>query len=391
MRVTCLQQTGAVEANGGHRWARPEMGSPGIRFLVAQCSRLGCFVAAWVLVCCLAGRATKGAELQRFAASEPHLGTTVEIVLYADSAERADRGFRAAFARIAELNGILSDYDLESELSRLAAKAPTSEAVVVSDDLFQVLNTARHWSVQSGGAFDVTVGPLTKLWRRARRRGELPAEIDLQEAKRSVGYEALRFDPAKRSVELLKPGMRIDLGGIAKGYVADEALAMLTELGMERALINAGGDLSATGPPPGKKGWRVGLAPLQPRDPPQQFIELSHGAVATSGDSWQSLEVGGKRYSHLLDPKTGYGLSYRGSVTVVAGDGMTADALASALSVLEVAAGLRLADATPGVAAQIARELDGKIEVHASARFPELLSRDAVRPSAPNASTRATP
>ncbi len=365
------------------------MGPPALPFRFAGFSSWWCWVAVWGCVFCLAGRWMRGEELQRFAASEPHMGTTVEIVVYADSAERADRGFRAAFARIAELNGILSDYDLESELSRLTAKAPTSEAVVVSDDLFQVLSTARHWSIQSGGAFDVTVGPLTKLWRRARRRGELPAETDLQEARRSVGYEALRLDPARRSVELLKPGMRIDLGGIAKGYVADEALAVLTGQGIERALINAGGDLSATGPPPGKKGWRVGLAPLQPRDPPQQFIDLSHGAVATSGDSWQYVEVAGKRYSHLLDPKTGYGLSYRGSVTVVAGDGMTADALASALSVLEIMSGLRLADATPGVAAQMARELGGKIEVHASTRFPELLSREAA--PVPRASTPATP
>lgn len=351
----------------------------GFRLAVGCLEGLSCPLFLRLLLVCLivAGgglaNSAEVARLQRFAKTEPHLGTTIEIVLYTDTAERAEQGFRAAFARVVQLNAVLSDYDLESELSRLSAQAPTPSPIVVSEDLFAVLVAARHWSVESGGAFDVTVGPLTKLWRRARRRGELPASADLREAHQSVGYDALRLDPAKRTVELLKPKMRIDLGGIAKGFVIDQALEVLTQMGIERALVNAGGDLAATGPPPESKGWLVGLAPLQPRDPPKQFIELKHGAVATSGDSWQYLEVDGRRYSHLLDPKTGYGLSYRGSVTVVAPNGMTADALASALSVLEIPAGLRLADSTPGVVAQIARERDGKIEVRASSRLADLI------------------
>jgi thiamine biosynthesis lipoprotein len=151
----------------------------------------------------------------------------------------------------------------------------------------------------------------------------------------------------------MRPGMRLDLGAIAKGYATDEALAVLRRLGLPRALVNASGGISAGAPPPGRDGWRVAVAPLEPDAPPSQFLRVVNGAVATSGDTWQFVEIDGKRYSHIIDPRTGWGLTTHSSVTVLAPDGMTADGLATAVSVLGPQEGLALVEQTPGVAALI--------------------------------------
>jgi thiamine biosynthesis lipoprotein len=148
----------------------------------------------------------------------------------------------------------------------------------------------------------------------------------------------------ERSVELRLPEMKLDLGGIAKGFAADEALAALQHMGIDSALVNAGGEVVASGPPPELAGWRVGIVPVDPGEP-ERFLRIHHAAVATSGDAWQFVEIDGIRYSHILDPKTGLGLTKRRQATVVASDGMTADCLASALVVLGPEKGIALSDA----------------------------------------------
>jgi len=315
--------------------------------------------------------ATAEPTLARFEFFQVEMAVPVKIVLYAADKATAAEAARAAFARIHQLNGILSDYDPESELRRLCSTSKERAAVVVGEDLWHVLSHAQALSERTGGAFDVTVGPVVRLWRRARRQHEMPSPERLKAALTLVGYRLVRLDPDTRAVELLKPGMRLDLGGIAKGYAVDEALAVLRKHGIDRALVDAGGDIGLGAPPPEKPGWLIGIAPVEPDAPPSRYLWLARLAIATSGDTWQYVEINGRRYSHLLDPRTGLGLTDHSSVTVIAPDAITADGLASAVSVLGPEEGLKLIDHTPGTAAFIVRAPEGTAEVYQSCRWKE--------------------
>src|SRR5262249_49612111 len=150
----------------------------------------------------------------------------------------------------------------------------------------------------------------------------------LAAARALVGYKNIQLDKKARTVCLLKSGMQLDLGGIAKGYSADEALIVLRKIGIERALVAAGGDIAVSGPPPDAAGWKIGIAPLEDSEQkPSRYLMLRDAAVSTSGDAEQYVEIGGKRYSHIVDPRTGIGLVGRQSVTVVAPFGIFADSL----------------------------------------------------------------
>ena len=331
--------------------------------IIAACL-LGAWTAAWQ---------PEEPALNRYEFTQTEMAVPVKLVLYAPSEEAATRAARAAYARIAQLNGVMSDYDPESELRRLCNTAGEGDAVPVSKDLWTVLQRAVEFSRLSEGAFDVTVGPVVRHWRRARRLREMPDRKVLDDALESVGYRLIRFDDERRAIELTKPGMRLDLGGIGKGYAADEALTVLREHGIRRALIDAGGDVVLGDPPPGLPGWRVGVAPLDARDPPRQAIILAGASVATSGDIWQAVVIDGQRYSHIVDPKTGLGLTEHSSVTVVAADGTAADALASAVSVLGPEKGIELVDKIPGAAAMVVRPADdGSPQVFTSRAWKQL-------------------
>jgi thiamine biosynthesis lipoprotein len=275
---------------------------------------------------------------------EQHMGTTYRIVAYAIDEAVGKAAIARAFARIDELDARLSDYRSDSELMQLCSTAPHARQVDVSDDLWRVLRQSTAVSDASDGAFDVTVGSLTKLWRRARRQHELPPAELLQEAMKGVDYKSVIVDAQRPRVALSRAGMRIDLGGIAKGFASEEALRILHSAGISQALIDAGGGLALGAPPPGEQGWKVGVASLIEGQPPAHFLSLHDCSVATSGDLWQFVEIDGVRYSHILDPKTGMGLTYRISATVVARDGGTADALATAVCVLGPERGKKLAE-----------------------------------------------
>ena len=308
----------------------------------------------------------------RFQFSQTEMAVPIDLVLYAPTKQVATRGAEAAFMRLAELNRVFSDYDPQSELMRLSRTAGEGKAVPVSEDLWRVLCRSQQVSAASDGAFDVTVGPVVRLWRRARREKELPPAHQLQEALSLVGYRQVRLEPQGHKVELLRKGMRLDLGGIAKGYAAAEALAVLRRAGIPSALIHAGGDSALGDSPPDKPGWRIGVGMLKPDAPPLEYLLLSRCAVAASGDMWQYVVINGKRYSHIVDPRTGVGLTDHSSVTVVAPDGATADALATAVSVLGPERGLKLIDATPGAAALVLRGSEGKPQVYRSRRWSDL-------------------
>ncbi len=272
------------------------------------------------------------------------MGMPFVITLYSDDEAVANRAFAAAFARIAALDAMLSDYQVDSELSRLSLTSGGGQAVPVSDDLWNVLEAGQQLAVASDGAFDVTVGPVVKLWRRARRTHQLPPADMLASARQSVGYRHLVLDESARTAKLVEHDMRLDLGGIAVGYALDEALRVLNEHGIKSALLDGSGDILAGDPPPGADGWRISIAPREEQDTSiHRTIRLANQAVTTSGDAWQHVEIDGVRYSHIVDPRTGLGLTDRTSATVVANKCITADSLATAACVLGPTKGLQLA------------------------------------------------
>jgi thiamine biosynthesis lipoprotein len=314
-----------------------------------------------------------GGELLRFEATQPQMGVPFKIILYARDEQAANAAFDAAFARIAQLNSVLSDYDPASELSRLSRTSGTNARVALGADLWRVLARSQELAERTDGAFDVTVGPYVRLWRRARRSKEMPTAERMAAARAAVGHQFLQLDAQGHTAELLRPGMRLDLGGIAMGYAVDEALAVLKSRGITRVLIDASGDIGVGDPPPGKNGWAISAVPLSEEGTPSREILLANAAVTTSGDAFQHVVIGGRRYSHIVDPRTGLGLSDQTGVTVIARDCITADGLATAVSVLGPIAGLKLVEGTPGAAALIVRPRDGAPEVFESKHFAEFV------------------
>jgi thiamine biosynthesis lipoprotein len=294
--------------------------------------------------------------VERFEFQQPHMGTTVRIALYGTDARAARQLAAHAFSRIAELDARLSDYRDSSEVMALCRTAG-GPPVAVSTDLFAVLLAAHGFSVQTDGAFDVTVGPLSRLWRRARARGELPEAAQLAQAQRHVGYRKMELSSELRQVRLAEPGMLLDLGGIAKGYAADRAVELLAARGAPHALVAIGGDIVAGDEPPGTPGWEIVIAPLGTRRGVSvPSVRLRQAAISTSGDAEQYLEWGGEQYSHIVEPATGSAVTGRRAVTVIAATGMTADALATAVKVLGAAQGLPLVDDTPGAAGLVVED-----------------------------------
>ncbi|HEV2209986.1 MAG TPA: FAD:protein FMN transferase [Verrucomicrobiae bacterium] len=326
------------------------------------------FTALALLV---SGFCSHGAEapLKRFEFKHPAMGTLFFITLYAPGSDKANEAAGAAFQRIEALEDIMSDYEADSELMRLCDQ-PCGQPVPVSKDLFDVLESAQKISAMSGGCFDVTVGPYVRLWRFARKRKVLPTEAQLAEARQAVGYQKLRLDARTRTVTLLVPHMRLDLGGIAKGYAADDALKLLRGRGIERALVAASGDIAIGKPPPGKTGWKVGIAAIDAKDQEITTLLLLHDAgISTSGDSEQFIEIGGARYSHILNPATGLGLTNRIQASVIAPNATMTDALATTVCVLGAQRGLALVNRLPRTAALILIQDEDRKQSIASRRF----------------------
>lgn len=266
--------------------------------------------------------------LSRFTLVEYHMGIDARIVVYAKSEEDARRAFAPAFKRIADLEQSMSDYRPTSELMTLCAK-PAGTKVRLSDDLFKVLARSQEISRQTGGRFDCTVGPLVQLWRKARKSKVLPKPEEIEAAKALVGFEKLHLDKRCNEAWLDKDGMKLDLGGIAKGYAADQALIELKKQDVRSALIEMGGDLRLGEAPPGTKGWTVEVP-----NAGETFF-LKNCSISSSGDTEQFVEIDGKRYSHVVDTRTGYGLTDRIQATIIAKDGFTTDPISTALTLLD--------------------------------------------------------
>ncbi|MGB8167021.1 MAG: FAD:protein FMN transferase [Chthoniobacteraceae bacterium] len=322
-------------------------------------------MAAW-----LGGTTALRAD-ERFVFEKAEMGVPFRITLYAADEAAARAATDAAFERVEVLNSILSDYDPDSELSRLSHTS--GRAIPVSGDLWKVLTLSQRIAELSDGAFDITIGPLVNLWRRARRMHELPAPELIAEMRARVGFHRLRLDPTNRTAELLAPDMRLDVGGIAKGYAVDEALRVLRTRGIERALVAASGDIGASGPPPDQPGWRIEVAALDAEGaPPAQLVWLNHSAVSTSGDTFQRVEIDGVRYSHIVDPRTGLGITDHSLVTVLGPNCTTTDSWETTITILGPERGLKIIAEIPDTAVHIVRKPGAQIEVYDSPRWKEL-------------------
>lgn len=309
------------------------------------------------------------------------MGVPFRVSFYAaEGAEGMDseraRGIAAeAFARVAELNAALSDYDSDSELSRLSESSGSGRFVRVGEDLWTVLECAQRFAQRSGGAFDVTVGPLVSLWRVARRKREIPPASRIQEALSRIGFWCVVLDPGTRSVRLDVAKMRLDVGGIAKGFAAQEAVRVLKSRGVARCMVEGGGDIAVGDAPPGRRGWRIEAAALDlPGAPEGPILEVSNCAIATSGDRYQRLMVDGVRYSHIVNPWTGLGLTDHSLVTVVAESALEAEALSKVVAVLGPERGLEIVGEVEGAEARVVRAPGGVLQQHQSANWESLLA-----------------
>jgi thiamine biosynthesis lipoprotein len=268
--------------------------------------------------------------LQRFEYVEMAMASPARLVLYAESENRARNAARRTYDRLHELDRSLSDWNQLSELSRLMNAAP--EAIAVSPTLHGAIELALEHARSSGGAFDPTIGPLVALWRRSRENGILPDDSELAAARALVGIDAIQLDDG--SARIARTGGKLDFGGIGKGIAIDEARIILQQEGIEHHLIDFDGEIGVGSPPPGKTAWQVSVQLDEKTSRTPLELAVSDCAISTSGDVHQFVLIGKTRYSHVVDPVTGLGLTSPIQVTVISPSGSTSDALATAGCVL---------------------------------------------------------
>jgi len=279
-------------------------------------------------------------QLTKHHFAEPHLGTVVRLLFYADDKEQAQQLAKQCFDRVKALNTMLSDYLPESEVSRLS-KLPLGMPHKVSEELFTIVTLAQTISEKTDGAFDITIGKHSKQWRN---KTQASAEND----QASANYHDLILNAEDRTITLRKP-LLIDLGAIGKGFIADQLMLILKQANISRAAVIIGGETVLTDPPPEKQGWNIGI-----EDPEHQVIgkiTVANTCISTSGDSYQFFEIDGQRQAHLIDPKTKLGKTNRLNVTTIANTSMQADAWATALRILPLDQAMQVVNQQPDLEA----------------------------------------
>jgi thiamine biosynthesis lipoprotein len=283
----------------------------------------------------------------------PVMGTFAHIIAVAPDSNTAQKSVEAAFDQLVAVDKLMSDYKPDSQLSLINREA-FKNPVKISEPLFEVLSRSIEFSKKTDGAFDITVGPLVDLFRTAGEKGVPPTEDEIAQAKARTGFEKLTLGEENKTVKFAVEGMRLDLGGIAKGYSVDKAVEAMKKCGALGGLVAAAGDIRVFGiPPKSKNAWLVGL-----QDPDKisdsidnaqtlLTLRLKDMAVSTSGDYRRFTKIEGKKYSHIFDTKTGKSSQGLSSVTIIAPNATDADALATAVSVMGVEKGLELIKTIP--------------------------------------------
>jgi len=283
----------------------------------------------------------------------PVMGTFARVVVVAPNTSTANRCIEAAFAQIYNVDQLMSDYKDDSEISQVNRDG-FKRAVKVSKSTYEVLQKAVQFSKLSGGAFDITVGPLVQLWRSADEANSVPTDTELQYARSKVGYEKLILDANETSVRFAVDGMKLDLGGIAKGYAIDKAVEAMQKSGAIGAMVDIGGDIRCFGTPSkNKKHWLIGVQdPNKARDgldlgTSSLVLQLKNAAIATSGGYRRFALIKGIKYTHIISRKTAASAEGLSSVTIISEKALDADALATAVTVMGPEKGLALIEKLP--------------------------------------------
>src|SRR5687767_1435682 len=314
------------------------------------------------------------AQEKRFHFTENKMGSPFNIIFYHTDSSEAVEISKMCFAIVDSLNNIFSDYSPGSEISLLAENAYLKRQPV-SDDLLYILKESKNAWIKSGRVFDISIGTLTGLWRKARKEKRFPSQSEIRKAKQLTGFKKLQTDTVNKTVYFTRKGLRLDFGGIVKGYAAQKVIDYLTSKKILHALADAGGDIVMSGAPPGKTGWTVGInLPQQENQLWNRNLSLANCSVATSGDVYQFITHNGKRYSHIIDPRTGYGVTSQRNVTIIAKDGITADWLATACSILPIRQALALAN-KENSALLIAIVRNEKIVIYKTDNFDSFLQK----------------
>ena len=313
------------------------------------------FVACLVVVAIFFS-AGPGKQVELDSGHRMVMGTFARVVVIAKDSDAAKKCIESAFTQINKVDDLMSDYKSDSEISN-ANRDGFEKAVQLSLSTCKVLQRSIEFSELTDGAFDITVGPLVELFRKAKNKQVLPNQDEIAEARSKVGFEKLKLDGQDRTVRFAVEGMQLDLGGIAKGYAVDKAVETMLTHGAIGGMVDLGGDIRCFGAPfKGREHWVIGLQnPNRGKDSAGSEVllklKITNGAIATSGDYQQFIMIEGKRRSHIIDRKTGTSTEGLSSVTIIANNATNADALATAVSVMGSEKGLELIEKIPGTEA----------------------------------------
>ena len=278
------------------------------------------------------------------------MGSSFEITVVAEDEDFAKESLAIAKKEIIRIENLISSWDQKSETSRINRNAGIA-AVEVSKELFDLIFRAQQISKLSSGAFDLTFAAIDKLWNFDGRESEMPNPDTLKASVFNIGYQLIELDEESLTVFLPKKGMKIGFGAIGKGYAADRAKQLLVELGVLGGIINASGDMNTWGTKPDGSSWTIGIVNPMNNKKVFSWFSLEHNAVVTSGDYEKFTQINGRRYSHIIDPRTGIPSQGIVSCTIFAGKAELADAIATAIFVMGVESGLFLIDQLPDIEA----------------------------------------
>lgn len=282
------------------------------------------------------------AQNKRYRFSEQKMGSPLTIIFYTQDSIVAQKQASQCFKLVDSLNHIFSNYDSSSELSVINQQAGKAKTYA-SPLMWELILLSKQAYEKSMGTYNIAMGPLTQIWRIARREKQFPSKTKIEAALLQCDFSHLEINEIDHSINL-KKGMQIDFGGIGKGYIAQKIVQYLNSQGISECLVDAGGDMVLGNAPPQKKGWSIGVnQPEKTMDLLPQNLLLHNLSVATSGDVYQFIEHHQKKYSHIINPKTGYGITSLRNVTVIARDGALADWLATACSILPIMEAKKLA------------------------------------------------
>ena len=283
------------------------------------------------------------AQTRKFSYSEMKMGSAFNLIIVSTNSNKANHLAQKSYELVDSLSHIFSNYDSSSELSKINASAGLLP-YKMSTAMLDLVQKSQYAYIQSKGAYDISIGPLSSLWRNARKAKLFPEASTVLATKKLVGLNQVKINKRLGTIFLPNANMQLDFGGIAKGYIAQWVINFLKANGIQQALVDAGGDIVMSGPPLNQQGWLIGVNLPETTDQLlNKKLQLSNCSVATSGDVFQFIEYKGVKYSHIINPLTGYGVTNLRNVTIVAKTGATADWLATACSILPIQEAKQLA------------------------------------------------